>query len=73
LLRAIPDDRLLVESDAPYLAPVPRRGKRNEPAWVAHTIDRLAAVRSVPPETLAERTAENALRFFAVTPNEANT
>lgn len=73
LLRAIPDDRLLVESDAPYLAPVPRRGKRNEPAWVAHTIDRLAAVRSVSPETLAERTAENAVRFFAVTPNEANT
>ena len=49
LLRAIPDDRLLVESDAPYLAPVPRRGKRNEPAWVAHTIERLAAVRGVTP------------------------
>src|SRR3954464_4028869 len=43
-LRAIPDDRLLVESDAPYLAPVPQRGKRNEPAWVAHTIERLSAV-----------------------------
>jgi len=73
LLRAIPDDRLLVESDAPYLAPVPRRGKRNEPAWVAHTIERLATVRNVSPETLAERTAENAVRLFAVTPNEANT
>jgi TatD DNase family protein len=73
LLRAIPDDRLLVESDAPYLAPVPMRGKRNEPAWVAHTIERLAAVRGVSPETLAERTAENAARLFAVTPNEANT
>ena len=42
LLRLVPDDRLLVESDAPYLAPVPHRGKRNEPAWVALTVDRLA-------------------------------
>jgi TatD DNase family protein len=64
LLRAIPDDRLLVESDAPYLAPVPRRGKRNEPAWVAHTIERLATVRGVSPDHLAERTAENAARLF---------
>jgi TatD DNase family protein len=73
LLRAIPDDRLLVESDAPYLAPVPRRGKRNEPAWVAHTIERLAAVRGVTPENLADRTAENAARLFEVTPDTART
>ena len=66
LLRAIPDDRLLVESDAPYLAPVPRRGKRNEPAWVAHTIERLATVRGVTPENLADRTAENAARLFSL-------
>lgn len=64
LLRAIPEDRLLVESDAPYLAPVPNRGKRNEPAWVAHTIERLASVRGVSPESLAERTGENAERLF---------
>ena len=68
LLRAIPDDRVLVESDAPYLAPVPRRGKRNEPAWVAHTIERLAAVRGVSAETLAERTGENAERLFGLAP-----
>ena len=68
LLRAIPDDRVLVESDAPYLAPAPKRGKRNEPAWVAHTIERLAAVRGVSPETLAERTGENAERLFGLTP-----
>jgi TatD DNase family protein len=49
LLRAIPDDRLLVESDAPYLAPVPKRGKRNEPALVVHTIEKLADVRDVSP------------------------
>lgn len=73
LLRAIPDDRLLVESDAPYLAPVPRRGKRNEPAWVAHTIERLATVRGVTAENLANRTAENAARLFNVTPNAART
>ena len=68
LLRAIPDDRVLVESDAPYLAPVPKRGKRNEPAWVAHTIERLAAVRGVSPESLAERTGENAERLFNLAP-----
>ncbi|HSU92480.1 MAG TPA: TatD family hydrolase [Gemmatimonadaceae bacterium] len=73
LLRAIPDDRLLVESDAPYLAPVPRRGKRNEPAWVVHTIERLAAVRGVSPENLADRTAENAARLFEVTPHAVRT
>jgi TatD DNase family protein len=73
LLRAIPDDRLLVESDAPYLAPVPRRGKRNEPAWVAHTIERLAVVRGVSPRTLADRTAENAARLFDVSPTVART
>jgi TatD DNase family protein len=73
LLRAIPEDRLLVESDAPYLAPVPLRGKRNEPAWVAHTIERLAVVRGVSAEHLADRTAENAARLFDVTPTVAST
>jgi TatD DNase family protein len=73
LLRAIPDDRVLVESDAPYLAPVPRRGKRNEPAWVAHTIERLAAVRGVAPETLAERTGENTERLFGLAPLPSGT
>ncbi|MEO8880948.1 MAG: TatD family hydrolase [Gemmatimonadaceae bacterium] len=64
LLRAIPDDRLLVESDAPYLAPVPRRGKRNEPAWVVHTIEALSQIRGVSPDILAERAGENAKRLF---------
>jgi TatD DNase family protein len=73
LLRAIPEDRLLVESDAPYLAPVPRRGKRNEPAWVAHTIERLADVRGVTAENLADRTAENAVRLFDLTHETART
>ena len=56
LLRLVPDDRLLAESDAPYLAPVPNRGKRNEPAWVAHTVARLAAARG---DVAANRSARS--------------
>jgi TatD DNase family protein len=65
LLRLVPEDRLLVESDAPYLAPVPRRGKRNEPAWVVHTIERLAEARGVPAERLADRCRENTEQLFS--------
>ena len=54
--RMVPDDRLLVETDAPYLAPVPHRGTRNEPAWVARVAERLAEVRGVTPEALATGT-----------------
>ncbi|HET9426583.1 MAG TPA: TatD family hydrolase, partial [Gemmatimonadaceae bacterium] len=64
LLRLVPDERLLVESDSPYLAPVPHRGKRNEPAWVSFTVARLAVVRGVSAETLGQQTLENARRFF---------
>lgn len=64
LLRLVPEQRLLVESDSPYLAPVPHRGKRNEPAWVSFTVARLAAVRGVTPEHLGAATAANAKRFF---------
>ena len=53
----VPDDRLLVETDAPYLAPVPYRGKRNEPAWVGHVADMLAEVRSVPTDEVRAGTA----------------
>jgi TatD DNase family protein len=66
LLRLVPDDRLLVESDSPYLAPVPHRGKRNEPAFVTLTIERLAVVRETDPLFVADRTAENARRLFAL-------
>ena len=66
LLRLVPDERLLVESDAPYLAPVPFRGKRNEPAWVRHTLERLASARRSDPATLGQQVIENARRLFGL-------
>ncbi len=66
LLRLVPDDRLLAESDAPYLAPVPHRGKRNEPAWVSFTIARLAQARGVEAMRLGDTVAQNARRLFAL-------
>ncbi len=66
LLRLVPDDRLLVESDSPYLAPVPNRGKRNEPAWCAYTLRRLAEVRGADPSALATRVLQNTRRLFAL-------
>ncbi len=64
IARDVPADRLLVETDAPYLAPVPFRGKRNEPAWVAHTAKVLAGVRDLEPAALAELTTANFRRLF---------
>lgn len=63
--REVPLDRLLVETDAPYLAPVPYRGKRNEPAYVVHTAAVVAAERGLPVEALAEATTDNFFRLFA--------
>jgi len=64
LLQLVPEDRILVESDSPYLAPVPRRGKRNEPAWVSFTVARLAAARGVTAEALGSTAGANAQRLF---------
>ncbi|MGH7700770.1 MAG: TatD family hydrolase, partial [Gemmatimonadales bacterium] len=60
----VPDDRLLIETDAPYLAPVPHRGRRNEPAFVREVAAALAAARGEDGETLARRTAENGRLAF---------
>ena len=60
----VPDERLLIETDSPFLAPVPKRGQRNEPAFVAHVAACLAAVRGTTVETVAAVTRENARRIF---------
>ena len=65
---AMPYDRLLVETDAPYLAPEPFRGKTNEPAFVAHTAARLAALRGVSEADMARTTTENFFRLFRKVP-----
>jgi TatD DNase family protein len=64
IARDLPAGRLLVETDAPYLAPVPFRGKRNEPGYVAHTARVLAQIRGLEPEALADLTTENFRRLF---------
>ena len=66
--RMIPHDRLLVETDAPFLAPVPHRGKTNEPAFVVKTLEALAAVKSVAPDEMAQATSDNFFRLFAKVP-----
>ncbi len=64
-VRALPLDRLLIETDAPYLAPVPKRGKRNEPSFVAHTGAMLADLKQVGMDELARATTDNFFRIFA--------
>ena len=61
----MPDARILVETDAPFLAPTPHRGKRNEPAFVRETAKVLAATRGVTPEAIAEQTTRNFFTLFA--------
>jgi TatD DNase family protein len=62
--RFVPENRILVETDAPFLAPVPHRGQRNEPAWVAVVGEALAAIRGAPAEGFAARTGENTSLVF---------
>ena len=65
IVRDLPLDRILVETDAPYLAPVPLRGKRNEPAFITHTAALVAELKGVPPDELARATTANFFRLFA--------
>ena len=67
--RNMPLDRLLVETDCPYMAPVPLRGRRNEPAYVEHTARKAAQIREMDPEELALAALENGLRFFRIPNN----
>jgi TatD DNase family protein len=66
LIRLVPEDRLLVESDSPYLAPEPHRGKRNEPAWVSLTLARVAAARDTDAVALGDAVTRNAARLFGL-------
>ncbi len=65
-VRFIPDDRLLIETDSPYLAPVPMRGRTNEPSYVVHTAAAVAAIRGVSVEHVAEVTSRNAATLFCL-------
>lgn len=65
-VRAVPLDRILIETDSPYLAPAPHRGRRNEPAYVARVAARIAELREVAVEDIAEATTRNAVAFFGL-------
>lgn len=64
--RNVPSDRILSETDAPYLAPPPYRGKRNEPAYVKYVVEAMAKIRWVPEEEMARQTFENALAVYRI-------
>jgi TatD DNase family protein len=63
--RACPPERLLVETDAPYLAPVPHRGRPNEPAYTVHTLEKLAEIKGMDRDLLARTTSDNFFRLFS--------
>lgn len=64
--RRVPLDRMLIETDSPYLAPVPHRGKRNQPAWVRHVAEEIARLREVPVEAIGGATSDNFFRLFGI-------
>lgn len=66
----VPLDRLLIETDAPYLAPVPHRGRRNEPGYVPAVAHKIASLRNLAPEAVAKASAENFLRLFKIIENK---
>jgi len=64
--KRVPLDRMLIETDSPYLAPVPHRGKRNQPAWVRHVAEEIAVLRAIPVEAIARATSDNFFRLFGI-------
>ncbi|MBT0963417.1 TatD family hydrolase [Denitromonas iodatirespirans] len=64
--RYVPLDRMLIETDSPYLAPVPHRGKQNEPGFVKHVAEHIAELRGVPVETIARQTTDNFMTLFDI-------
>jgi TatD DNase family protein len=71
IAKDVPADRFLIETDAPYLAPTPYRGKRNEPAYVAEVAKVLAEVRGVTLDEIARQTTENFFKLFSKVPRPA--
>lgn len=67
-VKGCPIDRLLVETDAPYLAPTPHRGKKNEPSFVVHTLEKLATIKAVSAAEMAQHSSENVFRLFSKIP-----
>jgi TatD DNase family protein len=67
--RRVPLERMLIETDSPYLAPVPHRGKRNEPAYVAHVGHAIAALRGIPVAGVAQATSDNFFQLFRIDPH----
>jgi len=63
---ALPLERILIETDSPYLAPVPHRGKVNEPGFVMHVAEFIAQLKGVPLETMAQATTENFFKLFNI-------
>ena len=66
--RRVPLDRMLIETDSPYLAPAPHRGKRNQPAWVRHVGEEIARLRGIATEAVAAATSANFFRLFHIDP-----
>ena len=66
VVRNAPLERILVETDAPYVAPVPHRGKRNEPAYVIETVKKIAELRGISYDTVAEMTLANTQNLFRI-------
>ena len=69
--KQVPSDRMLIETDCPYLAPVPHRGKRNEPAFVKETARQIGDLRGQSAEEIGQQTSSNFYRFFSL-PQTAN-
>ena len=60
----IPIDKLLVETDSPYLSPIPHRGKSNEPSFLKYTVDKLAQIKNLPVDDIKKKTSDNFLKIF---------